>query len=139
CDESEVSIPFRGGQATAQKTALLAPRPGNCGGGGKMPSLELAPLAWKDTELDALINGEPVSAKFNRAQAAMRPRVLGTPRSRDGKLLVTPTSLGVLVAGDKSELWRVPDATDLHECAVSDGGGSIACIKNDGIVMYTRP
>jgi len=61
----------------------------------------------------------------------------GTPRSPDGKYLVVPGPIGLLVLGGKPETWTVEDPGALSECAVANGAAAAACVAKDRVVIVT--
>jgi len=68
----------------------------------------------------------------------LAPNVIrGTPRSPDGKHLVVPGPLGLLVLGGKAEMWTVDGAASLSECVVANGAAAAACISKDHVVVVT--
>src|SRR5690606_40566938 len=67
-----------------------------------------------------------------RSEAVLRPRVVGSPRSPDGRLLVAPSPLGLYVSrSPKPELWSIgsTDWTTLSDCAVANDAAAIACVS----------
>lgn len=141
CDRSDVYLNVASGQGAAVSalpSSLLSPRPGACSG-GKAPEASIIALGEKDDRLSLLVAGESFGPRISRAEAVLRPRLLGTPRSPDGRHLVVPTSLGLLVeGGDKPELWRVKDAGAWSECTVADGAKAVACVSGAEVVLLRR-
>jgi hypothetical protein len=70
---------------------------------------------------------------------------LGTPRSPDGRTLVTATSYGLLLSGDRKELWQVDklqahaNAAKFTDCVVANGAGAIACVDAGRAIIFARP
>lgn len=128
CDRSEITLAFTG--APELVTPVLAPRPGAC---TKRFDLfpKAAPLGFVTGKLEALVAGTRVG------EASSLPSA-GSPRSANGRFIVTPTRLGLLIAGEgseKSELWRLdaesPKLTELADCVVANDGARAACIANN--------
>jgi hypothetical protein len=135
CDDNVVSLGF---ERSAEKTALLAPRPGSCAG-GRPTSLVLAPLAVGDSGVEGLIDGEHVGPRASTAAAVLRPPPRGTPRSPDGKWLASPTPLGVLVVGgDRPLLFRSLPA-GLGECTSANRAERIACVEQGAVRIWLKP
>ncbi|HVJ18737.1 MAG TPA: hypothetical protein VM686_25120, partial [Polyangiaceae bacterium] len=126
CDRSEVMLGMEGGREIV--TRLLAPRPGLCAGARLSPFPELAPIAFAGSEPDLLLGG-------SRLNPSESPSVHGSPRSSDGRSLVVPTRLGLLVTGgEKTELWQPaaegPKPTDLSDCVVANDRRAAACLNS---------
>jgi hypothetical protein len=139
CDRSEVLLTLSAPTAPPEVTTLLAPRPGACKGGA-VSALGLAPLGFKDEKLEAIVAGNHVGPTVSKGEATLRPRVLGSARSPDGRLLVAPVSLGLaVIGGDKPELWRVGDARSLGDCVVADQAKAVACVEGSSVKLWTRP
>jgi hypothetical protein len=147
CDRNELllSITAPPGAAPASPfvSSLLAARPGTCRGGAAPKLSAPAPLAWKPDGIEALVAGAQIGPKTSPAEAAMRPQSPGTPRSPDGRLLVAPSALGLLVVGTKKpELWRhaaLPDWTALSDCTVANDARAIACVSAGRVLLLRRP
>jgi hypothetical protein len=140
CDRSEVLLGFAnsaGIPTDAVPTALLAPRPGPCNGKQPADGAPPAALGFEGGALSAIVAGSLVGKLPGGP-----PKMLGTPRSPDGKWLVTVTPLGLFVTGERHELWRLADVSpaDLGDCAVSNGALRVACVhRNGGLVAARRP
>jgi hypothetical protein len=127
-----------GALAEGPPSALLAPRPGACTG-GKAPGLVAAPVGLEGELPGVLVSGEIVGASISRAEAALRPRVLGGPHSPDGRRWVLPSSRGLWVAGgDRAELWQVKNPHALGDCAVSNGAKRAACVAGSAVRLFAR-
>lgn len=139
CDRSEVLITFSAANVAPEVTTLLSPRPGACKG-GTVSALGLSPLGFKDDKLEAIVAGDHVGPTVSKGEATLRPRVLGSARSPDGRLLVAPVSLGLaVIGGDKPELWRVGDTKSLGDCVVADQGKAVACVEGSSVKLWARP
>jgi len=143
CDRNDVVLQFvdAAGKPTLRpRLPLLAARPGSCTG-GRAPELSLVPLGWKKGSLEIVVAGEHVGPLTNAALAD--ERVLGTPNSPDGRFLVLPTSLGLLVMSKgKNELWRgaaIGDARRLSDCVVANDAASVACLEGNEVQIAERP
>jgi hypothetical protein len=140
CDRNELLLTT---SAEPVPTSLLAARPGACRGGAAPRMPAPAPLAVKSEGIEALIALGHVGPKTSLAEAVLRPHVAGTPRSPDGRRLVAPTPLGLLVTGgDKPELWRadgLPEWTALSDCAVANDARALACVAAGRVLWIPRP
>ncbi|MGO8991920.1 MAG: hypothetical protein ACLQVI_01230 [Polyangiaceae bacterium] len=99
------------------------------------------PLAWGPRGLEAIVAGEPllVSPDLSRATLLLagggldQPVTLGAPRSPNGKVIVVPTTMGILVRGARSRLFRAKELEggylELRDCAVSDDGARVGCVR----------
>ncbi len=135
CDRSDVLL---GVDPPEPPSGLLSPRPGACAG-AKAPPASIVALAAKDGRPSLMVAGEPLGPRITRGEAVLRPRVLGSPRSPDGRLLVLPTGSGPWVdGGDKPELWRAAEGVALAECTVSDGAKSVACVTGSRVRLFRR-
>ena len=145
CDRSELLL----NQSDAQRallppltTRLLAARPASCTGHGTGPSVSIAPLSFDENGLDALVAGSHVSSAAAPKSAALP--TIGTPRSPDGRWLVTATSLGLLLIGDHKELWQTTALTDhadpnkFSDCVVSNDAHSVACLEAGHALIFER-
>jgi len=148
CDRSELLI--NSGDAAHPLlppllTPLLAARPASCAGHGAGPSIAITPLSFDENGLEALLAGALVSAGTSGKKPAARLPQLGTPRSPDGKFLVTPSALGLLVSGERKELWQTEkltehaDATRFTDCVVANDARAIACIDAGRVLVFERP
>jgi hypothetical protein len=147
CDRSELL--FNTGDATHPllpplTTRLLAARPASCAGHGTGPSVAIAPLSFDEGGLDTLVAGARVSvAPHDKKPAAGLPE-LGTPRSPDGRWLVTQGPLGLLLIGEKKELWQTDklmehaDAGRFTDCVVANEARAVACIDGGRAIVFDR-
>ena len=130
CDRAEVSLSFAAGDGRAlssETTDILAPRPGSCAGGRDFQYPRPVPLGWAGEQLLAWVDGSRVGPK----QPDQRPR--GSALSPDGRWLVVPTQLGLLVSSsERTELWRLPETLGPSErltgCTISDSAARVACV-----------
>jgi hypothetical protein len=118
---------------------IAAPLGGRCVGSRGAPAHAL-PVAWGPSGIEAIIDGEPVLISPDLVHAAPlnaslgQPVTAGAPRSPDGKTLVVPTGIGLLVLGAaRPRLLRAPELdgtyADQRECAVSNDGAHVACVR----------
>jgi hypothetical protein len=147
CDRSELL--FNASDATHPllpplTTHLLAARPASCAGHGTGPSVSVTPLSFDDNGLEALVAGARVSlAGTGKKPAAGLPE-LGTPRSPDGHWLVTPSALGLLLIGERKELWQTDklkehaDAARFTDCVVANEARAVACIDAGRAIVFER-
>ncbi|MEO7032189.1 MAG: hypothetical protein ABI548_00080 [Polyangiaceae bacterium] len=146
CDRSELLF----NQSDAQHallppltSRLLAARPASCTGRGTGPAVSIAPFAFDESGLDALVAGSRVSSAPGPSRAASLPR-MGTPHSPDGRWLVTPTALGLLVVGDHKELWQTSalnehgDASKFSDCVVANDARAVSCIEAGHVLVFER-
>jgi hypothetical protein len=148
CDRSELL--FNESDATHPllpplTTRLLAARPASCAGRGAGPNVSLAPLSFDDNGLEALVAGARVMvAPPGKKPAAGLPQ-LGTPRSPDGRWLVTPSPLGLLLIGERKELWQTDkltehaDAARFTDCVVANDARGVACLDAGRVLVFERP
>lgn len=142
CDRPEVLLVF-GAKGPPVPTRLLAPRPGTCEGGAPPRVPAPAPVGVSGGKLEAIVAGSLVGPRGFGAESmlAVPP---GSPRSPDGKLLVAPTALGLLVIGTeqrKPELWTASgvDPLGLSDCAVANGARAVACVEQGRVLLLERP
>ncbi|MEO8902228.1 MAG: hypothetical protein ABI488_10120 [Polyangiaceae bacterium] len=122
---------------------LLAARPASCAGRGTGPAVSIAPFAFDENGLDALVAGSHITTASGPPKSAALPAV-GTPRSPDGRWLVTPTALGLLLIGDHKELWQTSaltehaDPSKFSDCVVANDGRSVACLESNHALVFER-
>jgi hypothetical protein len=141
CDRPEVLLTF-GATGSPLPTRLLAPRPGACEGGAAPRVPAPAPVGVSGGKLEALVAGSLVGPHDFGAES-MLPVANGSPRSPDGKLLVAPTALGLLVLGTdkrKPELWTASgvDPLGLSDCTVANGARAVACMARERVLLFVR-
>ena len=127
-------------------TSLLAARPASCAGHGTGPTVSIAPLGFDGSTLDALISGSHLSTKAATSPPAPAGLpALGTPRSPDGRTLVSPSSLGLLLTGDRKELWQT-DKLQAHasagkftDCVVANDARKVACVDAGRAIVFQHP
>lgn len=154
CEEPEVALTFAtpGGAGSTLPTGLLSPRPSVCAGAAH-PAPKVTVLGFDGERPDLIIKGH----LFGRLAASSRalPAPPGSARSPDGRWLVVPTSLGLLVistrvastsvvadavASDESELWELPSSVDsasLTDCVVANGRARVACLDKDRVNVFS--
>jgi hypothetical protein len=118
-------------------TPPLGARCARAGARGEPASI--TPIAWGTRGLEAIVAGEPVlvSPDLMRATPLLasldQPTTLGAPRSPNGRVLVTATTMGLLVHGARWHLFRAPELEggylDVRDCAVSDDASRVACVR----------
>jgi len=140
CNRSELLLTFRPPRPE-QVTHLLAARPGACSGNATPQISPPAPLGQTQGELCAVVAAEVVGSGCQGPQGFGGLPAPGSPRSPDGKLVVTTTPLGLLVTGDeRPRLWQAAELSPWHtisDCVIANGGTSVACIR-DGRVWLLR-
>jgi hypothetical protein len=136
CDRSEVELVFAATEPVRRATPeLLAPRPMACT--GPLPDAFPRPIALgtRDGELEAIVAGVHVGPKGV-------PAPMGSARSSNGRFLVVPSSLGVLVlGGERPELWRSPRLAApaaLTDCVVSSSGNAVGCTLMGQALLLRR-
>ena len=148
CDRSELL--FNQGDAThpllrSVPTRLLAARPASCAGHGTGPAIAINPLSFDDDALDALVAGARVSVVAPGKKAAAGLPQMGTPRSPDGRWLVSPSPLGLLVVGERKELWQTEKLSEhaaadrFTDCVVANDARAVACIDGGRAIVFERP
>ena len=148
CDRAELLLNVSDAEHTLLPpltTRLLAARPASCTNHGLGPSVSIAPLSFDGTALDALLAGSHLNTSASAAKALEGLPALGTPRSPDGKTWVTPTPLGLLLSGDRKELWQVDklqahaSAAKFTDCVVGSGASAVACLDGGRAIVFARP
>ena len=126
-------------------TRLLAARPASCTGHGTGPAVTITPLNFDENGLEALVAGAHVTvAPPGKKPVAGLPE-LGTARSADGRWLVTQSALGLLVVGERRELWQTTklgehaDAARYTDCVVANEARAVACIDAGRAIIFERP
>ena len=148
CDRSELL--FNESDATHPllpplTTRLLAARPASCAGHGTGPNVTITPLSFDDNGLDALVAGARVSVAPPGKKPGPGLPELGTPRSPDGRWLVTQTALGLLLIGERKELWQTDklaehaDAARFTDCVVANDARAVACVDTGRAIVFERP
>lgn len=147
CDRNELVV----NQSDAQHpllptpTRLAAARPASCSGHGMGPAVTIAPLGFDENGVEALIAGARISLPVAGKKPVPGLPVLGTPRSADGHWLVTPTDLGLLVVGERKELWQTDKLTEhaaagrYSDCVVANEARAVACIDAGRVIVFERP
>jgi hypothetical protein len=143
CDRSEIALSVADGSGPkpALPTSVLAPRPGACGGRGRTLPRFFAPLRFLDSGLEALIAGV-----WTKPPTGAGASPQGSARSPDGRVLVTPHPLGLLVLGSQNELWNVQKlggelaAPDKFEhCVVANSASAVACVVGGRARLFLKP
>jgi len=118
----------------------VAPSLGDrCSGSRGAPARALA-VAWGPGGLEAIVEGQPLLVSPETSRASLlaafldSPAVKGAPRSPDGKVLVAPTSVGLLVRNaSRARLLRAPELdgtwAEQRDCAVSNDATHVACVR----------
>jgi hypothetical protein len=140
CDSSEVQLGITNAAGAPQPgipTRLLSPRPGGCKGRFNCP--DPTPISASADGFSVLIAGA-LSEPKKTGTALPSP---GSARSPDGKWLVATTPLGLVVAGQTQELWKLPeapaDARHAQDCVVANDRAAVACVADGKVVMLKRP
>ena len=62
-----------------------------------------------------------------------QPVTPGAPRSPSGRVTVVPTSLGIVVRGPRTRIYRARELEggylELRDCTVSDDAMRVACVR----------
>jgi hypothetical protein len=134
-----VFAPNAGGDLRDVALPIAPPLGARCADPSHGEPATTLPIAWGPGGLEAVVAGEPllVSGDLTRATPLVaplgQPVTAGAPRSPNGKVLVFPTSLGILVRGARSRLLRAKELdggyAELRDCAVSDDGARVACVR----------
>lgn len=135
CERSEVQLLATGATARMIPTSLLAPRPGVCRGARFTDPTPPAPLSASGSGFELLVGGARVETG---APAARPPR--GSARSENGKLFAFGSPMGLVIAGEKTELWKVEGwgAMPGSDCVVANHGRRAACMRANRLEIYTR-
>lgn len=139
CDASDVRIlttDRRGNHLPAIETALVAPRPGNCGGGAVPSTVEPAPLGWVGHGPTVYLGAELLGSWPKDASPAP-----GAPISPDGATTVSITGLGLYVqSGKTAQLWRAEGIapSQLSDCVVSNAAETVACVYRDSAILLSK-
>ncbi len=129
--------PTTDGDMTDVELPIVPALGGRCVGSKGEP-VSATPIAWGQAGLEAIVDGSLIlvspQGRASVLQSLMnQPLSLGAPRSPDGKVLVAPTSLGIVVRGAKSRTLRAPELdgayAELRDCAVSDDEARVACVR----------
>lgn len=135
CDRAEVTLSFSdtsGAPHPPEPTRVLAPRPGSCRGGKPVSYPSPVPLGFSDGGLSAWVGGSWIGPH----KPNTRPR--GSALSRDGRRVVLPTPLGLLVSGEKHALWQLPEPLKperLSDCTIRNDGKRVACVSGSNVVL----
>lgn len=140
CDGVALRATFETGDDVKDVGLPVAPPLGvRCAGSRGAPARALA-VAWGPGGLEAVVDGAPVLVAADLARASTLATltggagVQGSPRSPDGKTVVVPTSIGLVVRGPaRARLLVAPELdgtyADLRDCAVADDGAHVACVR----------
>jgi len=149
CDRSELLFNESDAQhplLPGLTTHLLAARPASCAGHGTGPSVAITPLSFDDNGLDALVAGARLAVAPPGKKPVPGLPELGTPRSPDGRWIVTPNPLGLLLIGERAqELWQTDkltehaDAGRFTDCVVANDARAVACIDSGRVILFERP
>jgi hypothetical protein len=140
CDGVALRATFATGDDVKDVPLPVAPPLGDRCTGSRGAQARATAVAWGPGGLEAIVDGQPVLVTPEAGRAASLasfldgPAARGAPRSPDGKVLVVPTSAGLLVRGSgRSRLLRAPELdaawADEHDCAASNDGTHVACVR----------
>ncbi|MBN1609319.1 MAG: hypothetical protein JW940_21995 [Polyangiaceae bacterium] len=141
CDRSEVvlSVALPTSAVQAVPTPVLSPRPGACGRSVSPPSPPMQTIGWSPAGPVAFVGGSIVGP--GSIDEVRRTPPAGSPLSPDGKWLVQPAALGVLVAGsERVELWTLSGLDTLRalsDCVVANAAARVACIRAGRAILLT--
>jgi hypothetical protein len=119
---------------------ILPPLGDRCGGSRGAP-VPAVPLGWSGVGLEAIVDGEPVLVSPEGGRASKLASIVdqrgsrGAPVSPNGRSLVVPTGVGLLVrtSTERARLLRAPELdngyADQRACSVSDDARHVACLK----------
>jgi hypothetical protein len=140
CDSNEVQLAVTdaaGGPQPGIATRLLSPRPGGCKGRFSCP--DPTPVAVSPDGFSVLIAGA-LSEPKKSGKALPSP---GSARSPDGGWLVATTPLGLVVTGQTSELWKLPEAPldtrHAQDCVIANDRAAAACVSDGKAILLRRP
>jgi hypothetical protein len=130
CDRSDVAwlrAAADGSPLEPLGTALVAPRPGNCGPSATFSLPGISPVAWVGVEPSAFIGATLLGELPDHPP-------LGSAVSPNGRYGVVVTRWGLLVGSeDKTALWSFDDPTlpaQLSDCVVSNNAQAAACLMH---------
>jgi hypothetical protein len=140
CDGVALRATFASGDDMRDVALPVAPPLGDRCIGSRGALALPVPVAWGPGGLEALVEGEPVLVAQDLAHATVLASFLGAsghpggPRSTDGKTTIVPTSVGLVEQGaSHTRLLRAHELdgtyADQHDCAVSDDGTRVACVR----------
>ena len=117
----------------------IGPPLGDRCGAGRAGLARAFPVAWGQSGLEAIVDGQPVLISSDLAHASLlagfidQPPTPGAPRSPDGKVYVVATEVGFVVQSEAevrllraSELDGAYD--DQEHCVVSSDSTHVACV-----------
>ncbi|HYQ17627.1 MAG TPA: hypothetical protein VEQ58_17760 [Polyangiaceae bacterium] len=140
CDSSEVQLSLTdaaGAPLPGVPTRLLSPRPGGCKGRFSCP--DPVPVASSPDGFSVLVGGA-LSEPKKSGKSLPSP---GSARSPDGSWLVATTTLGLVVSGASTELWKLPeapvDARHAQDCVVANDRAAVACVADGKAILLKRP
>lgn len=148
CDRSELLLTESDAQhpiLPPLTTPLLAARPATCNGRGASPVVPIAPIAFDENGFEALIAGARVVVAPPGKKPVLGLPSMGTPVSPDGHWIVAPNPLGLLVIGERKELWQLgtsgerPGSSRFSDCVVANDARAVACIDAGRVVLFERP
>jgi hypothetical protein len=143
CDLSPLRATFATASAgDGDGREVLLPLAGRLGAHcppGKGEPVSVTPIAWGQAGLVALVGGQPLAFAVDLSHASLAsgpfapPSTPGAPRSPDGRILVVPTSQGIVVHGALTRIYRARELEgaypELRDCTVSDDGSRVACVR----------
>jgi hypothetical protein len=143
CDNLALHAAFvapAGASARDVPLPVAPPVGAHCASGKGEPARAVA-IAWGPRGLEAVVAGEPLlfAPDLSRATIAAgppldQPAQPGSPRSPNGRVLVLPTSQGILErTSGKTRMLRAKELDggygELQGCTVSDDGAAVACVR----------
>jgi hypothetical protein len=134
CDRSEIVWLLNhpdGTPAPSIPSRALAPRPGVCGGARRLPDPAVSAVEFTGAHRAALLNGLLIGADAESLESVP----LGSPRSPDGRWLISESAQGLLVThGSDAQLWTY-EGPRLSECVVANGARAAACLAANRVVV----
>lgn len=106
--------------------------------GAKGEPVPATALAWGPGGLETVLAGEPTLVTEAGHASALhallgQPYTFGAPRSPDGKTVIVPSGIGLVVWGPRNRLLRAKELdgayTEQRDCAVNDDGTRAACVR----------
>jgi hypothetical protein len=132
-------------QGSADKDVVLPVMSPVGRAGARSPSQPwVVPISWGAAGLELLVNDVPVRIPSDLAVArsisvsgAQAPTASG-PRSPDGKWLVVPSPVGLVVVGDKAAVWKNARLNEAHrklrDCTVANDASAAACVEGNKVI-----
>ncbi len=140
CDGVAVHATFAGRDDLRDVALPVLPPLGDRCAGSRGAPVRSLPIAWPAVGLEAIVDGEPLLVSTDLGRASELGSLVdlhggrGAPVSPDGRTLVVPTGVGLLVRSldARARLLRAPELdgtyADQRDCTVSNDATHVACV-----------